>query len=237
MARKRYRLRWQSLGAVKTVTNRPKISLSPFLPRCSSSPLHSLLLAALVVGVPHLGCAARRTVAIVPRAAWDPLPPASFALPAQHPHRIVIHHDAVDYRPDQTGEEKMRLLLRASRQREGWPDVPYHYLIDRNGRIFTGRPEKYPGDTRTDYDPTDALHIAFLGNYSKLEPTPAQLDTLRRLVRVKARQYGIAATEIRLHHELVADTECPGDNVRRRLEDVVWLTGADFEPPHLSSAP
>lgn len=120
----------------------------------------------------------------------------------------------------------MRLLLHASSQREGWPDVPYHYLIDQDGRIFTGRPEKYPCNTHTDYDPTDALHIAFLGNYSKLEPTPAQLDALHRLVRAKARQYGITATEIRLHHELVADTECPGINARRRLEHVVWLAGA-----------
>jgi len=56
---------------------------------------------------------------------------------------------------------------------------------------------------------------------------------LQYLVRAKARQYDIPAAEIRLHCELVADTACPGDNVRRRLAGVVWFTGAHLESPHL----
>jgi len=159
---------------------------------------------------------------IVERSAWDTFPPSSYVGRPQHVRRIVIHHDAVDYPPEQTGEMKLRLLLRASRERAGWPDVPYHYLIDRDGRIFSGRPEQYVGETRTPYDPSDALQIALLGNYSQLEPTPAQTSALVALVRAKARQFGVAADDIKLHADL-ADTECPGTNVRRRLARFNWL--------------
>ena len=103
----------------------------------------------------------------------------------------------------------MRALLRGVREKYGWSDLPYHYLVDRDGRVFVGRPERYAGDTHTEYDPGDALHIALLGNYSKLEPTAAQMDAVIALVVMKADQYNLTPSAIFLHGDL-ADTECPG---------------------------
>jgi len=158
---------------------------------------------------------------IVPRAAWDTSVPQPYELPQQQIRRIVIHHDAVDYRPGQSGEEKVRALLRGVREKYGWSDLPYHYLVDRDGRVFVGRPERYAGDTHTEYDPGDALHIALLGNYSKLEPTAAQMDAVIALVVMKADQYNLTPSAIFLHGDL-ADTECPGANARRHFSRLDW---------------
>jgi hypothetical protein len=158
---------------------------------------------------------------LVPRQQWDHDRIALDAVPEQTVRRIVIHHDAVAYRGGLSGEEKATVLLRAARGREGWPDLPYHYLIDRDGRVFAGRPEHLRGDTRGVYDASDALHIALMGNYSQLQPESVQLTALRALVREKARQYALPADAIKMHAQIAA-TECPGTHVRDRLAATRW---------------
>ncbi len=160
-------------------------------------------------------------VEVIPRRQWDTSPPLPPPERPQTVRRIIIHHDAVTYRPEQTGEDKARALVRAAHRDHGWIDVPYHYLIDRDGRVFAGRAEDTGGDTSTPYDPSDALHIALLGNYDVLEPTSAQLAALVALVRMKAEQYGLGSDAIKLHGELVV-TDCPGANVRSRLAALSW---------------
>jgi hypothetical protein len=152
----------------------------------------------------------------VPRGQWDHSPALAYVGREQQVRRIIIHHDAVEYRNGQGGEEKVAALLRSSRDEQGWPDVPYHYLIDRDGRVFVGRPEHLVCETHTRYDASETLHIALLGNYSHLEPTGVQIEALIELVREKARQYGIPADAIKLHGDVVA-TDCPGRHLRDRL--------------------
>jgi N-acetylmuramoyl-L-alanine amidase len=158
---------------------------------------------------------------LVTRQQWDRDRVLLNAVPEQTIRRIVIHHDGVDYRGGSSGEEKATALLRAARGNEGWPDVPYHYLIDRDGRVFAGLPEHLRGDTHGLYDPSDSLHIALMGNYSNLEPTEAQLTALRALVREKARQYRLSADAIKMHGQ-IARTECPGTHLRERLASMRW---------------
>jgi len=160
---------------------------------------------------------------IIPRSDWDAAAPPP-AGPSQQIYGIVIHHDALAYAPRQRGEDKLRTLLRMSRQGAQWSDVPYHYLIDVDGRIFAGRAEHQIVDTHSDYDPSGCLHVALLGNYSELQPTDVQVESLVRLVLAKAREYGLPAAAIKLQGDLVA-TESPGRYVRERLEDAPWRVG------------
>jgi LCP family protein required for cell wall assembly len=159
---------------------------------------------------------------IIPRSDWDPAPPPA-AGPSQQIYGIVIHHDALAYGRRQRGEEKMRTLLHVSRGAR-WSDVPYHYLIDLDGRVFAGRAEHQIVDTHSDYDPADCLHVALLGNYSELHPTDAQIESLVRLVLAKAHEYGLPPAAIKLQGDLVA-TESPGRYVRERLEHAPWVVG------------
>ena len=173
---------------------------------------------------------------IVPRSAWDSTPPPPEG-PDQPIYGIVIHHDALAYDPHQRGEEKMRTLLRVSRQAERWSDVPYHYLVDLDGRVFAGRAEHQIVETHSDYDPSDCLHVALLGNYSELHPTDAQVESLVRLVLAKAHEYHLPPAAIKLQGDLVA-TESPGRYARQRLEHAPWQVGArsPVQPPGDPSA-
>jgi hypothetical protein len=160
---------------------------------------------------------------LVPRDAWDAAAPLPHLGPPQAVRRIVIHHDAVTYRDGQSAEEEARLLLSGVRRdsARAAADLPYHFLIARDGRVLAGRAEAASGETRTDYDPADALHIALLGNYDQLEPTAAQLAALRALVRRKADEHAVPGDAIHLHADL-ATTSCPGSQLRRALERVRW---------------
>jgi len=64
-----------------------------------------------------------------------------------------------------------------------------------------------------------------LGNYSELQPTDAQIDSLVRLVLAKAHEYGLPSAAIKLQSDLVA-TESPGRYTRQRLEHAPWHVDA-----------
>lgn len=190
-----------------------------FAPRAADEPLRSS--ARREARRSHDG----EPLAVVPRPQWDDHPPVTAPAPPRRVRRIVIHHDAVQYRPKLSGEEKVRTLLEASRRRENWPDLPYHYLIDRDGRIFAGLPEDEVGETHTRRDTESSLDIALLGDYSLSEPTDAQIQSLARLVRAEARQHELDEAAIRLHADLVP-TQCPGTLLRKRLAGMRWLDPA-----------
>lgn len=158
---------------------------------------------------------------IVPRDAWD-LKPDVIIAPHQHVHGIVIHHD--DFRHDaHTGEAKVREL------REFLPsdalDIPFHYLIDIDGKIIEGAPEWTVVHTRTPHDPANLLHIALLGEYSREKPTAVQLRSLVELVEWKAAEHGLTPAQISLHSDLT-ETDCPGSFVYDWLATAPWC-----EPP------
>jgi len=160
-----------------------------------------------------------RPLAIVARQEWDAHPP-SYQGPPQVIRRIVVHHDGVHYDGPVPGSEKMRRLLQSVQRLNGWRDVPYHFVIDVDGRVYEGRAESWPGDTKTDYDPS-GLHIALQGDFSEQQPTAAQLDSLARLVERKAGQFHVEPTELYLHSEL-AETQCPGAGAVAALGAAPW---------------
>jgi LCP family protein required for cell wall assembly len=165
---------------------------------------------------------------VVPRWAWDHSSPRSDTPQRQQIGGILIHHDAIRYGDDLTGEDKLARLARSLRNEYGWEDLPYHYLVDVDGRVFEGAPEWAVTRTRTWHDPSGLLHLALLGNYSVDRPTSAQVTSLLQLVHWKAREHGVPASRIHLHGELVA-TECPGRHLRERLLRKPWCS-----PPALA---
>jgi hypothetical protein len=163
---------------------------------------------------------ALRSFTVVPRSAWDDSRKPSSPAIRQAILGIVIHHDSVEYPADVSGEERVRALLLSVR-RLGWSDVPYHYLIDVDGRILEGVPEWAVTPTRTWHDAADLLHVALLGNYSRAEPPEAQLQSLIALVEQKAGQHHVPNNLISLHSDLVG-TECPGQLADERLTPRPW---------------
>ena len=163
-------------------------------------------------------------IALVPRDAWGAKAPV---LPVtRHTiDRITIHHTGVKSNPGRTLEEKLRGLQRFSqnpgrlasgREKPAWADVPYHYYIDIAGRVGVGREHDYVGDTNTTYDPTGHLLIVLEGNFEEETPTPAQMESLRRMIRWAAERWDVPPERLASHKDY-AQTSCPGKSLYAEL--------------------
>jgi uncharacterized lipoprotein YddW (UPF0748 family) len=157
--------------------------------------------------------------AIVPAADWGSTP----ADPARaKPHtirHITLHHQGETYAKDRDPREYLRALQKWSRSARPWSDIPYHYVIDLQGRIYETRPLGIVGDTNTSYDTTGHALIQVVGNFDEVEPTPAQLEGVVQLMSVLAIRSGLTEKSIAGHRDHAPDTVCPGRNLYRYLEN------------------
>ena len=139
------------------------------------------------------------------------------------PHRIThvtLHHvgSAEPLRPRDDPVAKLRGLQSWGASDRNWWDVPYHYLLDLDGRIYEGRDWRYMGETNTTYDPAGHFLISIIGNYERQEPTPAQLESIADLMAWAVREFDVPLDRIGGHYHY-AQTGCPGKHLRKYLED------------------
>lgn len=139
------------------------------------------------------------------------------------PHQIThvtLHHtgSAEPLRPEDDPAAKLRGLQTWGASDRNWWDVPYHLLIDLEGRVWAGRDWRYMGETNTTYDPRGHLLISMIGNYERQEPTAAQLETIADLMAWGVTTFDVPLDRIGGHYDY-AETGCPGRYLRGMLED------------------
>jgi hypothetical protein len=132
-------------------------------------------------------------------------------------NRITIHHEGykvVSFDSYTAGVEHMQ-LLRSSHQQRGFADVGYHFVIDRAGRVWEGRPAKFQG-AHVRNNNEHNLGVMCLGNFDIQSPTDAQLRSLAATVAHLRRQFNVSPKRIYTHREIVP-TACPGRNMQPRI--------------------
>ena len=139
------------------------------------------------------------------------------------PHRIThvtLHHtgSAEPLRPDEDPAGKLRGLQSWGATDRNWWDVPYHFLIDLQGRVYEGRDWRYMGETNTTYDPSGHFLISVIGNYGRQEATPEQIEAIADLMTWAIDRFDLPLDRIGGHYNY-AETSCPGQHLRRYLED------------------
>lgn len=139
------------------------------------------------------------------------------------PHRITqvtLHHtgDREPLHPHDDPVRKLRGLQSWGAAERNWWDVPYHYLLDLDGRIYEGRDWRYMGETNTTYDPGGHFLISVIGNYEQQEPTPAQLAAIADLMAWALKAFNLPLERIGGHYNY-ATTSCPGTHLRKYLEN------------------
>lgn len=132
---------------------------------------------------------------------------------------ITLHHGGTTFTRDKDVPQHLRNLQAWSRRDKNWIDIPYHYVIDLDGKVYEGRDIRFAGDTNTEYDPAGHALIVVLGNYEEIEPTEAQLNATAILMAMLARQYGLGVDAIASHRDHSKQTVCPGKHLYRYLED------------------
>jgi N-acetylmuramoyl-L-alanine amidase len=120
--------------------------------------------------------------------------------------KIIVHHTAVD-----TTLEK----LRASVQRRGYSDIPYHFVIMPDGSLHATRPLERMGAHCKGHN-ADSVGIALMGNLDRVPPTEAQVATLTRLLADLQRKFPVPV----LGHGDLRPTACPGRYLRPVLDAI-----------------
>jgi N-acetyl-anhydromuramyl-L-alanine amidase AmpD len=100
-----------------------------------------------------------------------------------------------------------------------WADIPYHFLIAPDGRIYEGRNVFTTGETATEYDPTGHLLITCLGNLEVQEVPPQQLAALTKLIAYCCKQYTLPYETLSTHRDNSKQTTCPGKNLYKFFEN------------------
>ncbi|MGH7495018.1 MAG: peptidoglycan recognition protein family protein [bacterium] len=132
---------------------------------------------------------------------------------------ITLHHGGEEYPPERDTAEHLRKLQQWSRQDKKWIDIPYHFLIDWEGKIYAGRDLRYPGDTNTNYDPTGHALICVLGNFEVQTPNAKQLRAITEMMAWLCTTYHLSPEGIKGHKDVAAGTVCPGKNLYAYLAD------------------
>jgi hypothetical protein len=145
---------------------------------------------------------------------------------------VCIHHGGDERYQDPLAIARYEVLEKA-----GVRDatVPYHFMVGREGRCYwTARIMWKTKHTHLDSFNRRSVAICALGDCTKVDPTPAQVDTIRRIIYAleefqggtwgKCRQFYLAP------HNWISSTSCPG-----RLERVL-IRGGDWPvPPFLGT--
>jgi len=110
-------------------------------------------------------------------------------------------------------------LQKWSRSEKKWIDIPYHFMIDLDGKIYEARPINLPGDTNTEYDPTGHALIEVMGNYEIQEFSENQMKSLVALSAFLAKEFNVPVSDIKSHKDYSEMTVCPGKNIYKYFED------------------
>jgi len=156
----------------------------------------------------------------IPRARWAKANPILGRLEGMGGiDRITVHHEGykvVTFDDYTRTAERLEAIRNShlSRMRAG--DIGYHYIIDRAGRIWEGRPLQYQGAHAGGVNNQRNIGVMVLGNFDRQDPTSAQMNTLLSTVRTLRRQYNVSSDRIYTHQEL-APTRCPGTALQPRM--------------------
>ncbi|BAM03444.1 peptidoglycan recognition protein family protein [Phycisphaera mikurensis] len=177
------------------------------------------LLPALLLVAPAVLAEPAPAPSIVMRERWGGEEVEYPEALRHEPATVLLHHAGVAWRAGADPAASMRGLLRFSREEKGWPDVPYHFVVAPDGRIFEGRDLRYAPDTNTSFDPTGYVNVELLGNFEEQRVNATQLDAAVRVVAWLADRLEMPTADLATHAGVApGQTSCPGADFLRYLD-------------------
>ena len=130
------------------------------------------------------------------------------------PQNLILHHSAVS----RTQNSQQFTAIDNYHKSKGWGKIGYHYLIEPDGELKTGRaPSEIGAHCSQQLMNYRSLGICLTGSFDLEEPTKLQLQTLTKLVRVLRLRYGIPAQKLFAHRYFANYKSCPGTNFTEDL--------------------
>jgi len=158
----------------------------------------------------------------IPRSAWNANPSRSNSDPMGRVTRVTIHHSGLRDDATQYGDcaVMMKKMQRQHVEDRGWADIGYHFIIDRTGRVWEGRPLDLQGAHAGNNDANAGnVGVALSGDFETQQPTAKQKQSLRKVVEGLMSAYRVPASRLASHQEVkrafrLSFTECPGKNLQ-----------------------
>jgi len=155
---------------------------------------------------------------VLSRSKWSAKPTVkSRTTPMSKIFRMTLHHSGEPAGISTTskwGTSREILRIQRYHQRErGWADIGYHYIVDRAGRVWQGRPVSYQGAHARGDANRGNIGIVVLGNYSAGQQnlSTSQRDNLKLLVLKLGQYFSIPSNRLYTHAEILpGHTHCPG---------------------------
>ncbi|GAB6282300.1 MAG: hypothetical protein STSR0008_10450 [Ignavibacterium sp.] len=181
----------------------------------------SITLNLFIIVISLYNCSSSKNISgikIYPRSEWNAIEPKPF--PTHNPVRITIHHEGTYFDPK---KEDAKTHIRNTQiwgmsEARNWVDIPYHFLIDFDGKIYEGRNVFTKGETATEYNPDGHLLITCLGNFEEQKISKKQLESLINITAYCCAKYNIPPDSIRTHKDY-ANTLCPGKDLYKYFEN------------------
>jgi len=130
---------------------------------------------------------------------------------------IVLHHTATNNGNVETIHESH--LKNKDKNGNPWLGIGYHFVIGNGSGMSDGEIEptfRWKQQMQgahagvSDYN-QHGIGVVLVGNFENESPSRAQLNSVKRLVRVLAREYDIEPHQV-IGHGDVKPTECPGSH-------------------------
>ncbi|MBX9568013.1 MAG: peptidoglycan recognition protein family protein [Candidatus Obscuribacterales bacterium] len=166
---------------------------------------------------------------IVTPAEWGSNPHPIPDDKKQIPQWITIHHAGELWHYGEDPAEFVRRMQIWGQNRPKlekpprdtyWPDLPYHFLIAPDGRIFQGRPVTYEPESNTKYPLNGNIGVEMMGDFNVQRPSMEQLSACVALTAWLLQEHKIAVDKVRTHQDVApGQTDCPGKDFYRYIKD------------------
>jgi len=155
----------------------------------------------------------------IPRSQWAKRPPNTARLnPMRKVARITVHHEGwkpVWFTDYQNTAERLELIRVSHINRMRAGDIGYHFIVDRNGRVWEGRSLRFQGAHVKNHNQFN-VGVMVLGNFDKQAPSSRQLVALQNTLATLMKKYRVPTNRVYTHQEL-NPTACPGRNLQPRM--------------------
>jgi len=169
---------------------------------------------------------------IISRNKWKANNPICTLEKQPYFNMITIHHTATS-NTQSDSENIVRSIQKYHQKERKWCDIGYHFLIDKNGKIYEGRPLWAIGAHVAKHN-IGNIGIALIGNYEETMPSNKSIEALTDLVAWLAYNYNIPIGNIKGHKDF-SNTLCPGKHlysllpkIKRKVASTVYGFGNGF---------
>ncbi len=164
---------------------------------------------------------------IIPRSKWGARQPTHGY--SSHPFftKLTLHHAAgFSANNIEDGIEQMQAIQDLHQYVRGWSDIGYHFVVDKAGNIYQGRPETVIG-AHVLSNNTGNIGVCVLGCYHPPEVycgdrlSDATTNSLIELYAWISGEYNYNPNILLGHRDYPNnDTSCPGNTIH---EDLSWF--------------